>query len=95
MNYLAGPETARLFYISEEGSTKEDRAETVYTYFQRAHYAVKELRDMPFEPHSEKWINSHKTAEQSIQQLYKKIDAFLYNLYGALDTRARSDSPIK
>ncbi|MFZ2087005.1 MAG: hypothetical protein WAU47_00390, partial [Desulfobaccales bacterium] len=49
INYLAGPETARLFYISEEGSTKEERAETVYTFFQRAHYAVKELKDAPFE----------------------------------------------
>jgi hypothetical protein len=92
---LAGPEMARSFYISEEGSTKEDRAETVYNYFQRAHYAVKELKDMPFEPNSEKWKKAHKTAEQSIQQLYKKIDVFLFNLYSGLDARARSDSPIQ
>jgi hypothetical protein len=95
INYLAGPETAQLFYISEEGSTKEERAETVYSYFQQAHYAVKELKDIPFEPNSEKWIKSHKIAEKSIKQLYKKIDVFLSNLNSALDARARSDSPIK
>jgi hypothetical protein len=95
INYLAGQETAQLFYISEEGSTKEERAETVYSYFQQAHYAVKELKDIPFEPNSEKWIKSHKIAEKFIKQLYKKIDVFLSNLNSALDARARSDSPIK
>ncbi len=93
--YLAGPETARLFYLSEEGSTEQERADTVYTHFQRAHYAVKELKSLPFKPDSEEWRKLHKIAEQSIQQLYKKIDVFLLSLYSSLDFRARSDSPVK
>jgi hypothetical protein len=95
LSYLAGPETARLFYISEEGSTEKERAETVYNHFQRAHYAVKELKDLPFKPDSENWQKVHKTAEQSIQQLYKKIDVFLLNLFTTLDFRARIDSPLQ
>jgi hypothetical protein len=95
ISYLAGEETARHFYISEEGSTEKERAGTIYHQFQRAHYAVKELKDMPYEPTSEKWQKSHKLAEQYIQQLYKKIDVFLVNLYTALDFRARNDSPIQ
>jgi hypothetical protein len=93
--YLAGEETARLFYISEEGSTEKERAGTVYNQFQRAHYAVKELKDMPYEPNAEKWQKSHDLAENSIQQLYKKIDVFLVNLYRALDFHARNDTPIQ
>ena len=95
ITYLAGEDTARLFYISEEGSTEKERAGTVYNQFQRAHYAVKELKDMPYEPNSEKWQKGHELAEKSIQQLYKKIDVFLVNLYRALDFRARSDSPLQ
>jgi hypothetical protein len=93
--YLAGPETARLFYISEEGSTEPERAATVYGHFQRAHYAVKELKNTPFKPDSADWQKLHQTAEQSIQQLYKKIDVFLLSLYSSLDFRARNDSPLK
>ena len=95
IHYLAGLETTRLFYISEDGSTEQERAGTVYNNFQRAHYAVKELKDMPFKPDSENWQKMHKTAEQSITQLYKKIDVFLLNLYTSLDFRARSDSPLQ
>jgi len=95
IRFFAGSELADKFFLADVTGARRAKPVTVTGSFEQSHDLVKELRDMVLNSPNVDRTKQYDLANRSIDHLYNTVDAFVADLYLALDKHARSDNPVE
>ena len=94
IRFFAGSEVADKFFVGDVNGARKAKSGTVCGSFERAHDLVKELKDMTLNSAGVDRTKQYDLAQGAVDHLYNTVDAFVAELYSALDKNANSDNPL-
>jgi hypothetical protein len=90
---LAGDDVANEFFAPGASGARLSKSDTVCGSFEEAHQLVSDLRKAVRNGTVER--KQHDSAQQKVDALYDKVDAFVRDLYRVLNDKEKSEDPLE
>jgi hypothetical protein len=93
LRILAGDAIADEFFVGEPGSVRKSKRGTLCWHFEQCHEVVSTLKKNAMNSQVDR--TQHDLAQRDVDDLYNKVDEFVFHLYRALGEKEHSSDPIE